>query len=89
VIPSDEEIAARMAALRRQVHRFTCRRCGQTFACANSTSTAHSISTDSSWNRYALHTYECRGRGPVGYDHDVIDTGPFHAVREVAWSPYA
>lgn len=75
---ADREIAMSYES---EIHRFTCRRCGQTF-------TGRPMTTDS-WNAYALHSYECTGKGSVGYEHDVIDTRPFDPVVQTPpWSPY-
>jgi len=65
------------------IHRFTCRRCGLSFTCEKPTA------VDSSWNRYALHTHGCKGRGAEGYDHDAIAVDFFSPVSaQPAWSPY-
>jgi hypothetical protein len=67
-----------------EIHRYTCRRCGQSFVCDRPTS------VDSSWNRYALHSYDCEGHGPRGYEADTISTDPFSAVSvQPSWSPHA
>lgn len=65
--------------------RFTCMRCGKSFVCERPTS------NDSSWNRYALHTYDCegRGRGYERYEYDAIVVGPFSPISaQPVWSPY-
>lgn len=68
------------------VHRFTCTGCGQAFVCERPTS------TDSSWNRYALHSYHCPRKWNVpgpGYVHDEIDSRPFNPIApQPVWSPY-
>lgn len=74
-------VAVTASAYETEIHRYICRRCRQAF-------TGRPMTTDA-WNSYALHSHDCKGKGPSGYEHDVISTVPFDpVVRTPQWSPY-